>query len=345
MRPYPAINRWAINTASALRTNREMNLPRIYLIAILLLLFSSFSVGQTIDEESNWYKEIGRYDDPYSRFDFKSYTKAELETAKSRYLSISSAKPADEWEGSYSIGTFLGHGEITWNRQNGFVYHYVYHTLASLDFGSATVRGDSVLFRSERTKGGTKRFFEVEYIKVMFGDRHLLLPKARLRDFAKVAAGRDIESESNVDDSGNSYFWEMVADEKKPISEVPIYPKRYAHWIRKPIDTKLQAVGSRKMRKEKSADGAVIYEEYVRLLTFSSGTKQGLRIGMRFWIDELEEWAEIVSVRSTRSVAELSRPFIDGKEYCDRYENYSQIAFPCRDPKIGMRSRTKTEYF
>ena len=40
------MNRWAINTPSALRTNTEMSLPRIYLIAILLLAFGIGASGQ-----------------------------------------------------------------------------------------------------------------------------------------------------------------------------------------------------------------------------------------------------------------------------------------------------------
>ena len=99
------------------------------------------------------------------------------------------------------------------------------------------------------------------------------------------------------------------------------------------------------MRQRKSPYGEIIYDESVRRLTFSSGTKHGIKIGMRLWIDELEEWAEIVSVRASRSVAELSRPIIDDKEFCRNDEVPDGEQFPCRMPKVGMQVRTKTQYF
>src|SRR5688572_4509770 len=120
-----------------------MNLSRIFLIAITSFLFSLFCAAQTIDEESNWSKEIGKQDDYYTRFDFRRYTKDDVEKAKAKYLRITSAANDDEWAGTYRRETMLGSAEITWDRKNGFVYTYVYHTLANIDFGSVVSTGDS----------------------------------------------------------------------------------------------------------------------------------------------------------------------------------------------------------
>lgn len=323
-----------------------MTLDRIYLIAILLLTFVVCANGQAIDEESNWFKEIGRHDDHYSRFDFTKYTKEDIQKAKSKYFQISAVHTNDEWAGLYSIGTMLGHSEIVWNREQGFVYNYVYHTLANIDYGNIVATDDSVWFQSDRFKNKKqKRFFEVEYTKVKFGEKHLLVPKSRLSDFAVAAAGLEVPHGRGKREIEAGFFWEKVQDKDKKTVGVLTYPTKYAHLIQNPILLTVLTVGKLRIKRETSKDWDTTSVEHLRTLTLSRGRNNGVRMGMRFWINDLEEWVEIVSVRSNRAAAELSRPFIDGREYCDSYENYSQVEFPCRDPKIGMTARTKTEYF
>lgn len=325
-----------------------MNLPRIYLIATMSLLFSFFCAAQTIDQESNWYKEIGKHDDYYSRFDFSRYTKSDVENAKAKYLRIASAPTNDEWAGTYRRQTMLGSAEITWDRKNGFVYSYVYHTLANIDYGSAKTTGDSVSFVSEKpTVRKGKRFFEGDHIGVKFGEKHLLVPKSRLSDFAIWAVGREVPTGRRTKEiyTEEGFFWEKVEDEDKKIADVPTYPDGYAHLIRKPIQSRVLSVGKLRIKREKSADWGTTSEDHLVTLKLSGGQRQRVRVGMRFWVDDLEEWIEIILVSANHSLAELSRPFIDGKEYCDRYENFSQIEFPCRNPKVGMSARTKTDYF
>lgn len=325
-----------------------MNLPRIYLIVTISLFVSFFCAAQTINEESNWYKEIGKHDDYYSRFDFSRYTKSDVEKAKAKYLQIAATPTKDEWTGSYRRQTMLGSAEITWDRQNGFVYSYVYHTLANIDYGSAMSTGDSVSFASEKpTVWKGKRFFDEEHIRVRFGEKHLLVPKSRLSDFAIWAVGREVPTGRRKKEiyTEEGFFWEKVEDEHKKIADVPTYPDGYAHLIQKPIQSRVLSVGKLRIKREKSADWGTTSEDHLVTLKLSGGQRQRVRTGMRFWIDDLEEWIEIISVSANHSVAELSRPFIDGKEYCDRYENFSQIEFPCRSPKVGMSARTKTDYF
>jgi hypothetical protein len=323
-------------------------MARVYLIVLLHLLIAGVSSGQGPDEESNWYKEIGRGDDPYSGFDYRKYTKDDIAKAKSKYLQIASERSNDDWAGSYSTSSMLGRAEIIWDKNNGFVYHFVYHTLASIDYGKVVTRGDSVWFASERfgTKD-LKRSYEAEHIRVKLGQRHLLVPENRLKDFAILVAGLEVPHgrRKKEIEHEESFFWEKVEDEDKEVADVPTYPSRYAHLVQNPVRSQVLAVGKLRVKRKNSTMWATTSEDHMRSLTLSRGQRHGVKVGMRFWLDDLQEWVEVVSVRANRSVAELLRPFIKGKEYCDSYDKGKVTQFPCRDPGVGMQARTKTDYF
>jgi hypothetical protein len=314
-------------------------------ILLILLAVMGVAVGQIDYDESNWGKEIGR-DDYYSRFDLNRYTKGDVETAKAKFLRIKEEKAEDEWVGTYRRDTMLGRAEIAWHPQHGFVYTYIYHTLACLDYGGVKSFGDTVNFLpARRITSNWKRFIEAEQVKVKFGERHLLVPKDRMAEFALLAVGRDVQTGRRLKEiyTEEGFFWENIEDAAKPIAEIPTFPRRYAHLIRKPIKLRVQAFGQRRIKRE-SGDGWS-REEHSFRLRLSGGRKQGVRVGTRFWVDDLEEWMEVTSIATNYSFAELTRPFIDGREYCSRVENYNQIEFQCREAKTGMLARTKTEYF
>jgi hypothetical protein len=320
---------------------------QIFLLFFLVPLLALAVQAQEFDDESNWYKEIGRGDDYYTRFDFKRYSPEDIRNAKRKYLEIVAERSQDEWAGSYTRQTMLGRAEIIWSKHSGFVYHYVYHTLASIDYGRVATSDDSIFLVSERNRPPAKWNLETELIRVKLGERRLLVPKDRLRDFALFAAGLEVATGRREKEvySEDGFFWENVEDENKNIADVPTYPSRYAHLTRKPITLRIISSGRKQIKREKSEDWGTTSEEHWRNLTLSKGATSGVEVGMTFWIDAIEEWVEIISLRPNRSVARLSRSFFDGKEYCSKFENHSQIEFPCREPKIGMNARTKSDYF
>lgn len=321
---------------------------RIYRLIVLQFLLALVAVGQGIDAESNWYKEIGRGDNSYSGFDFTRYSRNDIQAARTRYLRIMSEKSPDEWEGSYSRQTMLGRAELIWSLDNGFVYAYVYHTLAAIDYGEVATRGDSILLISRKTSSGKpNRFLGGEHIRVKFGERHLLVQRDRLDEFAIFAAGLEVPTGRRQREifTEEGFVWEKAGDEGKSLADLPVYPIRYAHLVRKPIRSKIVSVGRQRIKRETSRTSGTTFEKRLRALTLSSGSRHGVRIGMTFWIDDLEERVEIVSVNPNRSVGRLSRPVIDGEEFCRNNEIADGEKFPCRDPKIGMLARTKPGYF
>ncbi len=316
------------------------------LLLFVYFLFAGTAICQEIDEEGNWFKEIGKGDDYYTRFDFRRYTKEDVIEARDRYLKIASTPPLDPWAGSYYRQTMLGGSQIMWNPQDGFVYTYIYHMLRSVDYGRVIDSVDSVQFISERLNKGHSSV-QIGYIRVKLGARHMLVPKDRLTDFAVWAAGREVPTGRRAKEisSEEGFFWEKVEDANKPIADVPTFPLSYAHLTRKPITTKVRSISGLRVTTEKSMDGTFTSKNHLRTVSLAGGRTNGIKVGMRFWIDDLEEWVEIVSVSSRTSKALLERPFIDDQECCSNYERGKISEFPCREPKPGMAARTRNDYF
>jgi hypothetical protein len=341
-----------INRCPCGRRNRPRRKTKGRIVAAVVVLLSTLLIttgrGQALAEDSSWYREIGRPYDGYSGFDFTKYSKEEITTAKAKFLQVESDKSLNEWEGLYSRQTMLGQAELIWSSRHGFVYAYVYHTLASIDFGRVVLQGDSILLVSERKPArGVSTFINGEHIRVKLGERHFLVERSRLKDFAIFAAGLEVPEgrRSREIYTEEGFFWWKVGDETKQIADVPVFPTRYASLVRKPIRSRVVAVGRVRVKRTKPQTSDRAFIDHLRSITLSGGSRQGVRVGMTFWIDELEERVEVVSVRSSQSVAQLSRSVDDGREHCHRYENNSQVTFACREPAIGMTARTRQDHF
>lgn len=313
-----------------------MNLSRIYLIVILLLALGVGANGQEFDEESNWYKEIGRDDDYYTRFDFNRYTKADVLNAKQRYKTISSNITKGDWYGIYSSGVEIGSNELHWNPFGGFVYFYVYHTLGSLDYGSIVEDADSLVMHSEKTdQKSSQKYLKNRLIKVVFGEARFLVPEKRLSDFLERAAGLS----TSISDYG--YYWQKDVEKEPKLFGVPIVPEKYRKLVRSPIKSKITGIGRRVVHQNKFDDGTVNYEEVYRYLTLHAGSKQGLRVGMNLYADQLGEWVEVTDVRANGSTGRIRRGFHDGKEECLDEELGQGMQIPCKQVKVGAHVRTK----
>lgn len=305
----------------------------------IALVFSSFQclIGQTIDPESNWSKEVHGVDYFLSRFDLRKYTIGDVEKAKSRFLLIEKQKPLNEWEGAYRIGTGVGAAELVWSGSEGFVYTYIYHTLAGLDYGTASDSGSSIRLQSQRSHNPAySPLFSNDLVKVRFGARHYLVPNVRLGDFASRAVGLSPDLEDWA------YYWEKLDDSEKNVSGLPIFPRRYANLVQKPITTKILRVGKSRIHQDKLDDGTINFQEVFIPVTLSGGSNKRIRKGMNFYVDNLGEWVEIMRVDSNRSYGRIRRG-LDNENHilCLNSEHGQGDIITCKPIRIGMSARTK----
>lgn len=308
---------------------------QVFISPFLIVFLSLTFFSQSIDDETNWYKEIGRGDDYYSRFDFTRYTKNDVVSAKRRYLAITSNPSTNDWHGAYGRGVAVGSIEIHWSTL-GYVSFYVYHTLAWLDHGSVTEDAGTVRMLSELDASMKKRRVMVDnpLVKVRYGERRFLVPERRLQNFLDRAVGRN----TSISDFG--YYLEKMGDENKAFG-LPIVPTKYGHMVRTPIETRIRRVGARKIHQNKHDDGTLNYEDVHRYVHLASGSLHGVKVGMNFFVDDLGEWIEVTAVRPNTSTGRIRRGYTNGEEDCLDTELGQGQTIPCKRPQAGMRARTK----
>lgn len=314
-----------------------MKLQKVFLVLIVSIVSFQISFGQEIDFEGNWFREIKGYDDNNTRYEFKFYTKDDVVKAKRRFNLIKQFPFKDEWEGIYSSGTELGTAELRWSSAGGFVNYYFYHTLRSLDFGSAFDKTDSVELVSEKSPNSKRKsLFSTNLIKVKFGNRHFLVPENRLQDFTDRAVGLN----TSLSDFG--YYLQKLDESENKVFGLPVLPEKYRRFLRFPIDTKITRIGNRQIHQDKFGDGTVNYEEMYRFVTLGAGKNKKIRIGMNFFVEDLSEWIEITKVLSNSSVGKIRRGFNEKKqEECFDEERGQGQIIPCKAIKVGMKGKTK----
>jgi hypothetical protein len=308
------------------------------LLTILILIFAfQACLGQEIDFEGNWYREIFGYEDVYSSYDFTRYTKEDVIKAKKRFNLIKQFPAKDDWEGIYTRSTELGTLKLHWSSKGGFVDYRVYHTLSSLDFGTTLNKTDSVKLISEKPSiSKRKSILSNNLIKVKFGARHFLVPENRLQDFVDRTIGL------STDLSDFMYYWWKDEDSEKELFGLPVLPEKYRHLLRFPISTKITLIGNRKIHQNKFDDGTINYEEVYRFVTLGAGTNKKIKKGMNFFVEDLGEWVEITKLSLNSSIGKIRRGLDKNKqeECLDEEQGQGEI-IPCKEIKIGMKAKTQ----
>ena len=312
-------------------------LSHLIRVGIVLGYLPVATFAQSLDEDSNWFKLVKDRDDYYSRFDFTRYSAREVLQAAKIYKQIESTPAVDEWEGVYGTQVAVGESELRWSSRHGFVFHHVYHTLAVLDHG--TVRADSSslqLYPLNTTRKTKSPLFTDKLIKVKVGQKHFLVPESRLRDFAVRAVGREIT------DLHEWHYWWRV-DESETVGEgLPIFPAGYQHLRVLPIRSKIVRVGRTRIIPSEYTTQTVNYDDIHIPVTLADGYKKGIRVGMDFFIPELGEWAEVIKVERSRSIARVRRDFdLELQVQCWDSERGSGMPHPCKNLKAGLTVTTK----
>ena len=312
------------------------------IITVLWIIGANLAFGQVIDNESNWFKLVKGVDDYNSRFDFTRYSKEDILTAAPIFKQIEMTKPTNEWEGVYSTGAAIGQAELRWRSRNGYVFHFVYHTLSNLDYGAVIEDSISVKLNSRRVRKKKRvPLLEDRLMKVQVGKKHYLVPESSLKDFAERAVGREVTSDEEW-----SYWWRVDETELKS-EELPTFPKQYSHLVVAPIKTKILFIGRRKIVPSEATTREVNYDDIFISVTLAGGSANGLRRGMDFFIPHLGEWVEVTKVGKTRSVGRIRRDFsLERQEQCWDSEEGMGNPFPCKKLIKGLGAVTRpNEYF
>ena len=173
-------------------------------------------------------------------------------------------------------------------------------------------------------------------VKIIFGEKHCLVPENRLGDFCEMAAGL------NTNSSDIFYYLIKVEDMQKEIFGLPILPSEYKHFLRHPIEAKIISVGNKKIVPNEQSTKEFNYDDINYPVTLNAGKNKNVKINMDLFVEDLGEWVEIIKVFQTKSIGVISRNFDEnGQEQCFDSERVSGQSIPCKEIKVGMMSKTK----
>lgn len=326
-----------------------MKLLKLFLFVLVWVLSMQVGFGQDSElspSPESWLMEYNIYTTQpvYLRYD--RYSKEDIVRFREKLDLLKTAKFSDEWEGIYyrGVGDDVGISSFRLDSKAGFVNFYIYTCFPELryiNYGQVSNITDFIIITPEFAIDSSRKASPVKYIKIKWNDRNYLVEDSSLPAFAEKIVGIYVEPEDAADENYQKWanYWVKGGTEKK-LTGLPEFPPSYKKFQRLPIETKITAVGKRTMEKEiKTADWLWSAEEIaVYHLTIGGGADKGIKKGMIFHIDELDENILITEVKKNSAVGILARTIDEQKnDYCQDDE-YNQIACPKIKPYLKIKT-------
>lgn len=214
-----------------------------------------------------------------------------------------------EWEGEYSLGNGLGiDGHLFFAKESGFTYIEAgcIGVVDDRNYGSIEIDGNllrlQLTFESKQRRIGLAK----EYYKVLWGERHYLIPPGRIIEFCN-AINAGFEPTMNI---FRRSFLLKAGDIRKPVQNKPNIPIEFKDYLLpKQINAKIVKIFDSKTKDENS-----IAKRYSHIL-INIGKNKGMLVGMELHIVGKHRYgtATITLVNKNTSEAELDQNGIDAK--------------------------------
>ena len=254
------------------------------------------------------------------QINYRSYSESDFTNAlaKLEAIELENNNSTDEWIGDYSAQS--GEVNVTalrWSPQAGFV-HLNFYTclpeLRGLNYGTVTATPDYILLTSQNSKGSWKAS---KYLPVKWDERHYLVHDSEVAQFYKFVAGYGWKKDEYV-------FFDFLLkndDLEKPIYGMPVFPRGYERFVRKPIEATITEVLRREIKTEQSYDGSPAYESHT-FVKLNVGSANGIRRGMALNVVDSEDYekVEIVQVDRHSSIGVIIRSLDENKQ--ETFKNY-----------------------
>jgi len=308
---------------------------------LIFLSIVGFCFGQEIVEDENWLKGFGTEADslPSLIYPFTKFTKEDLSKGKQRLKTVRQFASKNEWEGTYYSNTEIGDSKFIWNSEGGFFDFHFYHYLKRFNYGTVNDSLSFVELISEKPLISASRKNQptrTRLVKVKVGEKHFLVPENRLLDFCERLVGQS----TSLQDF--SYYETKQEDMGKEVFGLPRLPSEYKHFLRYPIEAKIINVGKKKIIPNEQSTTEFNFDDIHYSVTLNAGKNRKIKIKMNFFVEELGEWIEITKVLQTKSIGIIRRDFDENKkEQCLDSEGGSGQIVPCKEIRLGMKSKTK----
>jgi hypothetical protein len=273
-------------------SNCKAHRIRSLFIAFLLITSCAGIIQSQLSEDGRWENGIS---EPW-RFTEETTWQNEIRLAQLRWQEIgdeNSSAEGNEWAGDYFIGGDTSGSYLRWSPQSGFVMMNVNKCAAYVEnfsYGEVKVTPTAIEFHTEKTvkpsslDKHTPYQLPTRYLPVKWRGVAYLVPEKEMGDFGDYVAGLGSYNSGLVGYSaeGSSFLYKLGVEETGTADELPTVPHGYERFIKKPIDAKITAVGTRVIKRRQNKLDEEAYYEAETPITINAGKADGVKSRMSF---------------------------------------------------------------
>lgn len=294
----------------------KRNFCRYLALCLVIVSLQVMSFAQ-LNEQGYWKSDL-YYEDSFVNYKYYSeiYFKNALEKLKKAKLE--NQESIDEWTGDYLTDDInLSASALRWSPKEGFVYVGFYTCIPELRFlnyGSVKVSEKSILMNSEI---GKNFYWGNKFLRVKWGERHYLISEGQIADFYNLVAGYGWKENGE----SSEHFLLKKGDKDKRVTGMPVFPRGYEKFVRKPIEGKITEIIRREVNSKKYDNGNISYKSRT-FVEINVGKIQGLRRDLYLYLidSEDDEVIEIKRIGRNSSIGVIERTLDDNKR--ETYTDY-----------------------
>jgi hypothetical protein len=320
---------------------RELK-KRIFIIITLLFsltfILNLSGLAQEPDKyerSENWFRQYFNYNEPFLDLRYDLYSKNDLANFKNKFDLLFKSEPKNEWEGSYypvSIGGDVSIEQFRWNSNTGYASFYIYTCLPELrgiSYGKIVDTPAFVQRLPEYANDSPKKETPSKYVKIKWRQTHYLVEESLLSIFSEKAVGIYVETENPNDENYGKwlYFWEKDGSDEA-LQGLPEFPKSYSQFKRFPIEAKITAVGKRAIGENEILGNTIYGDGAFYSVTISVGKNRNVKVGMKFYVKDINSEIVITEVNQKSSVGLIHRNIDDNKNDVCYNEEYNPVSCP-----------------
>lgn len=308
------------------------------------LIFTLFIVGfcqlaavAQLDEDGRWKNDFYAP----ALLNYRSYSESDFANALAKLEAIKSenSNSVDEWAGDYSAQS----GEVNvialrFSQQAGFVYANFYTCLPELrglNYGTVSQTSDYISLTSQTSQRNGQT---TKYLPVKWGERHYLVPENEVAQFYKFVAGFGWKEDEYV-------FFDFLLkndDAEKPIIGMPVFPRGYERFVKKPIEATITEVLRREIESEQVYGGTTVYYSHT-FVKLNVGSINGVKRGMPLNVPESEDYekVEVTQIGKRSSIGVIIRQLDENKQ--EFFRNYrTNETKPYPKVSVGWQLSTRS---
>lgn len=289
-------------------TCRVHRLQSLFTALLLITICASLAHAQ-LSPDGRWDNGVT---EPWS-FTDETTMHDEIRLAQSRWKEIgdeNSSGETKEWEGDYFIGGDTSGSYLRWSKQSGFVLMSVNKCAAyvrSFSYGKVKVTPTSIELYTEKTvkpsslDKHTPPELPTRLLTVRWRGVNYLIPEKEMGDFGDYVAGLGSYNSGTTGYSidGVVFLSQLGVAETGTADDLPVVPQGYERFIKKPIDAKITAVGTRLVKRQQEQPEDEPYYSSETLVTINAGKAESVKPQMSFFVLSSGAFEE-VKIRKVR---------------------------------------------